>query len=375
MTTQPISGRLLAVLILAVVLAHLGVLQGGVGALNDATMPEPSRSFITRSIETAPQNPSQTQTEKPATRAATQPRRVMPATQPGQRPQVTPATANFEQNEAKAPVPQKEFASNNIAIESPASAPAPAPAPLAFATPPDPQQGTESVAAAAAPAPARAVEGPEPPALVAESVRLMYDVRVETRGVTNHATAELNWRHDAGTYTAQLVIRHWLLGSRGQTSQGQIMAGGLAPNRFTDKVRSEVAAHFERDKGRITFSANTPEAPLLPGAQDRLSVFLQLGALLAAEPSRYPGGSTITLPVAGPRAADTWTLTVGSEEPLDLPGGVLSAVRLVRNPQKDYDQKLELWLAPALAYLPVRIRLTEASGDVADQQWRESQKP
>ena len=36
--------------------------------------------------------------------------------------------------------------------------------------------------------------------------------------------------------------------------------------------------------GRISFSNNAPDAALQAGAQDRLSVLLQLGAMLAADP-------------------------------------------------------------------------------------------
>jgi hypothetical protein len=36
---------------------------------------------------------------------------------------------------------------------------------------------------------------------------------------------------------------------------------------------------------------------------------------------------------------------------------------------------VEIWLAPALGYLPVRIRLTQDNGDYVDQQWRSSSAP
>ena len=208
---------------------------------------------------------------------------------------------------------------------------------------------------------------------VPDAVRLKYDVIIHTKGLTNHADGDLQWQHDGTSYSARLEIRHLLLGARTQTSQGQITPQGLAPTRFSDKVRSEVAAHFERDKGRIIFSANTPDAPLLPGAQDRLSVFLQLAALLAGAPDQFPTGREITLAVVGPRAADSWHITVDEQEALALPGGQIIGLKLVRNPQQDYDQKLELWLAPSMGYLPVRIRLTEANGDVADQRWQATQ--
>ena len=49
--------------------------------------------------------------------------------------------------------------------------------------------------------------------------------------------------------------------------------------------------------------------------------------------------------------------------------------RLQRLPRKDYDQKAELWVAPTLGYLPVRIQLTQANGDFADLQLRSTSAP
>ena len=56
--------------------------------------------------------------------------------------------------------------------------------------------------------------------------------------------------------------RAWLLGARTQTSRGRITGDGIAPLRFGDRYRSEQAAHFQRDKGVISFSSNAPDAPL-----------------------------------------------------------------------------------------------------------------
>ena len=160
-----------------------------------------------------------------------------------------------------------------------------------------------------------------------------------------------------------------------QTSHGQITPAGLAPIRFSDKFRSEVAAHFNREQGKVTFSANTPDVPLLTGAQDRLSVLVQLAAMIAGDPGHFPPATTLAIQTIGPRDADTWLFTVGNEEKLTLPGGELATLKLVRNPRQEFDQKVELWLAPALGYLPARIRITEPNGDFVDQQWLATDRP
>ena len=146
------------------------------------------------------------------------------------------------------------------------------------------------------------------------------------------------------------------------------------PTRFGDKSRSELAAHFQRDKGIISFSANSPDAPLLKGAQDRLSVVLQLSALFAGDPTRYPLGTMLSFQTVSQREAEVWQFKVDNEETLSLPYGDLPSIKLLRTPRRDFDQRIELWLAPSLGYLPVRLRITNANGDFVDQLLRSVEK-
>ncbi len=201
-------------------------------------------------------------------------------------------------------------------------------------------------------------------------IRLKYDVKGEVKGFPYSVNGELQWTQDGKAYDLRMEISHFLLGSRVQTSTGQLTAQGLEPLRFGDKVRSEVAAHFERSKNKVTFSANTPDATLLPGAQDQLSVLAQVAAMLGGEPKGFPKGSSLTFQAVGSRSSESWTFNVGVTEKLILPGGELDALRLWRDPSGEYDTKLEVWMAPALGYLPARVRLTQANGDYVDQQWR-----
>ena len=217
-------------------------------------------------------------------------------------------------------------------------------------------------------------QSPAPVRLPAPT-RLVFDVSGQAKKFDYSAKAELLWQHDGSHYEAQQEISAFLIGTRRQRSVGQITAQGLQPARFSDRSRSEQAAHFDYAQGRVTFSANTPAAAIGPGAQDRLSVFIQLGALLAAQPERFVPGTQITLTTASARSADRWTFTIEGTETLDLPVGPTLALRLLRLPRKDYDQKAELWVAPALGYLPVRIKLTQSNGDFADLRLRSSGAP
>lgn len=202
------------------------------------------------------------------------------------------------------------------------------------------------------------------------SVKLVY--KVEANKFPYSLNGELLWTQKDDHYLATLSFGAFGQ-TRTQTSRGQVGAQGLAPERFSDKFRSEVAAHFNRDQARVTFSANTPDAPLLSGAQDRLSILIQLAALVASAPERFTPATTLSIQTVGPRDADLWLFTVGEMEALALPGGTVEGLKLTRNPRQLYDQQVDIWLAPQLGYLPARIRITEANGDFIDQKWATSE--
>lgn len=232
---------------------------------------------------------------------------------------------------------------------------------------------TPDLLAQAAPAPAQHNVAPTT-FDVPGPVRLHYRVTARTRIGTLEGTSQLHWRHDGSEYEARLELSAPLLPTRTQYSAGRITVEGLAPLRFSDKARSEEAAHFDRDRGRVSFSSNRPDVPLLPGAQDRLSVLLQLAAMAAGEPALLRPGATVGIQTAGTRDAEVWTFAVEAEKQLQLPGGAMGTLKLTRQPRKEYDQKVELWLAPGMDYVPVRLRLTQANGDWVDQQWSSTDK-
>lgn len=348
----------------AVLLAHLAMLQAAPGALNLAE-PLATRQFITRTITPPP----------PAVPApvavAARPEPAAPAPAPVARPRPaapkTPAAPVLESNVPGVQVQRSSDAINSVAINTPAN-----PAAVAAAEPSPPP---EAPAAPSPPPPSAPPAAPSAPVAVPAPVRLQYMVSGEVRKLAYTARSELSFVHDATSYQARLEVSAFLVGARSQTSVGSLTPGGLAPTRFADKSRAERAAHFDRERARISFSANTSEAPLLPGAQDRLSVLLQLAALLAGDPARYPAGSQISIQTAGPTEAEPWLFAVEAEERQTLPVGELATIKLTRAPRREFDQRVEIWLAPSLGYLPARVRITQANGDFVDQQLRASGTP
>ena len=207
------------------------------------------------------------------------------------------------------------------------------------------------------------------------STKFIYDVIGESKGIRFHADGDMLWRHDGKNYEMRMEIRHFLLGSKSQTSVGQLSAQGLQPKRFGDKFKQEVAAHFDRDKGQLIFSASSNPQPLLPAAQDRLSMFAQLPALLAGSPELRHSGQQISFQVVAAKSADIWTFQVDKQETLNLPIGTVSAWKLSRVFKGGYDQTADVWLSPAYGYLPVKVRIAQSNGDVLEQNLSKVQVP
>jgi hypothetical protein len=373
--------RVIVALTLAVAAAHLALLALAPSGLEITAAPSDNR-FSTRTITLEPPKPPE-----PAAAPAPQ------ATAPRPTAAVAPAPApRPPRPRAVRPPPPSATAA------PPATTAAAEPSPAALASepaaqPPTPGDagdradatsaaagagvgasggtgtgagGINGTAAGAAPA------APAPPMRVPGSIRLTFAVTAQ-RGPQplTGAFGELIWNQNGDRYEAQLsakllfvVLTRWL-------STGSIGPDGIAPDRYADTRRTPVAAHFVRDRNEIVFSNNSPTVPLLAGAQDRLSVLMQLGGLFVAAPGRYPPGSKIAVQTVSTKEADVWTFEVGETETLQLPAGEVQAIRLTRPPRRPFDLKVDLWLSPAPNYLPARLVLTETNGDFADFQMRD----
>jgi outer membrane biosynthesis protein TonB len=337
----------------AVLAAHLAMLQGGWHALVP-TRDRWVQHFTTRTISVArpseapppPATPPQTVAAAPVPRAEKKP-------------------ASVREPRAQVPAAREQPAP---AIDA-APPPAPAPAP--------PEQGAQAQSPEQRPSPDPGSVAPDtavtpftPTALgVPQPSVMRYEVTLRSRGFSVQGEARLDWWHNGQQYDLRLELTVPGARERVQHSAGQITEEGLAPDRFSDKSRGEQATHFDRVQQRLVFSNNRPDAALAAGMQDRLSVVVQLAMLVAGEPARFAPGTRIAIPTASTREAEDWLFRVEGEEELDLPGGRLRALKLERLPRREFDQKVELWLAPGRDYAPVRLRLTNPDGGTVDQRW------
>ena len=199
---------------------------------------------------------------------------------------------------------------------------------------------------------------------------LNYQLTGMDKGLTYHASGELRWQHNERDYELTLAVRAFLVGRRQWRSVGRIEPGGLAPVRFSDSWRQERAAHFDREQRRIVFSSNSTPAVLEPGAQDQISLYMQLAAAMAGDPQRYPPGTRLQVQTATVRDAVPWSLVLQGAERMELDGQSRQVSHWVCQPRNQYDAKVEFWVAAEQAWLPVRIRITQASGSYIDLLWR-----
>jgi hypothetical protein len=260
---------------------------------------------------------------------------------------VTPGTQTPSAAKSEVPEPSQTPNPNVATSEAPAKPAEPQPERIANAT-----MALSEMALGSLPSPAL----------------LSYRLSGQEKGITYQASGELRWQHNDSAYAMSLTVKAFLLGSRHWRSVGQINATGLAPTRFSDSWRSERAAHFDRPNQRIVFSSNAPIAPLQPGAQDQVSLYVQLAAAMAQSGQQMPPGTRLQIQTATVRDALPWLLTLEKLETLQVDDQNLQTVKWVCQPRNRFDAQVEFWVSAAHDWLPARIRITQVSGNFIDLQ-------
>ena len=264
-------------------------------------------------------------------------------------PSTTPPSAGAEEGEG-------------AEAAEPATAPEAAPAPESAPAPAGPSLQVRDASGSSV-----ALALPADAAPLMQALQLRYQVQGVVKGLQYHASATLEWSTDGNRYQARQSVSAFLLGSMEQTSQGLWTAQGLQPLEFTDRrLTRQRAVHMDWATQQARFTPERPAAPIGPGAQDRLSVFLQLATMLQAMPALRQPGTRIAIPTLGVRRLQIWTFVVEAEETLELPAGPTATLRLLRLPQNGDTETARLWVAASRGYTPARIHMQEANGDVMD---------
>ena len=259
------------------------------------------------------------------------------------------------------PAPPKEQARPPATVHAaapplPAPAPAPEPAPVGDAPAP-------AVAAAATPGIAPLQMPGRYRVRLPPSSTLHYAVTRTAPGQPAVAgePAQLSWESGDKGYRLRVD------GVLGQLeSEGDGDDAGIAPLQASEAGPAGGAqlTRFNRETRQIEHGALAASAPLLLGSQDRASVLMQLAGIGLAEPEQMQ--DTIDIVVAGTGSVRVVRWQVAGSEELETAAGVLATVRLVQLAPAG-EARVEVWLAPQRAWLPVQLRVTGPDGTVANQ--------
>ena len=191
-------------------------------------------------------------------------------------------------------------------------------------------------------------------------------------GVQNQP-GTIHWISDGQTYEMVVSVPLPFLGTFSYASQGHVDAFGLAPDQYKEKRgrRPEDVTIFNRAAKQIAFT-KTPTTLALPdGAQDRFSVVMQLSSLVRGDPDAYQPGVTRQFFVTDNDSGQIWPIETIGDETVQTRGGYVEARHFMRLPRHDGDRRrIDVWLAPSLGWLPVRILQTEPNGTQIELVWR-----
>ncbi len=301
---------------------------------------------------------------------------AQPAPSPPKRPRARRRAAPVPAAPASAPAPEPAAEPVIPAPDAPAQRDEPAVVADAATAPDPPASAPESseAAAAAAQASAPAVAASAPPGFAwPRSTRLSYVLTGNFRGEL-HGTAQVEWIKQGSRYQVHLDAVVGLpvapLFTRRMSSEGRLADDGLAPERFDQdskmafRPRHRATLHFDGETVRFT---NGRRRAAGPGVQDSASQFVQVSYLFNTRPELRQAGRVIAFPLAMPGDVEPWAYVVGESEPLWTPFGEIDTLHV--KPQRTArpgNLTAEMWVAPALRYLPVRIRLRQDESTFID---------
>lgn len=231
--------------------------------------------------------------------------------------------------------------------------------------------GTASAAAASAPVAPAPAEPPAPRYTAPPSATLRYASFVN--GVQN-PDGLIRWEQDGAHY--RLAVETRVLWFRfAFQSTGAMGERGLAPERYEENKRGKVqATRIDRAAGVVAFESRGNQVPITADTQDRFSIFLQLVGWVRGDPRRYATpGVTEAFHVADTSDLEPIQVQYVSEEDVDLGNGqsMTRTKHFVRLPRHPGDKRrVEIWLAPALGWMPARLRQTEPDGTQIDLIYR-----
>jgi hypothetical protein len=286
-------------------------------------------------------------------------------------PPVVVAEAAPEELPKPRPRPRSSFA---LKPRAKASEPRPEPPPqVAEAPQPDVPPPQEAVAVAEAPQPAASAPAAAASAPRLDMVgwpantRLTYQLGGQFRGGPLFGDARVEWQRDADRYQVKLDVDIKYFTTFTMTSQGEVTPEGLLPRAYEEyRPGKRRSAKFGDE---LVTLDNGKTVPRPPGMQDTVSQFVELAHRFAKGGAVLEVGRTITFSLGRPGAVDVWTYDIVEREILRTPHlGAVEAFHLrprpIDNPRGNYNA--DMWFAPSLQYLPVKIRVSMGEADYLD---------
>ena len=210
---------------------------------------------------------------------------------------------------------------------------------------------------------------------VPPSGELRYDTRIN--GVLNQV-GNIHWVNDGQHYEMVVSIPLPFVGPYVYSSKGHIDGFGIAPEQYSEQ-RGRRAADitvFDRTTKQLVYTRTPNNQPLADGAQDRFSVVMQLSSLVRGSPDTYKPGVVRQFSVADNDSNEIWPIETVGDENVQTADGNVQARHFTRLPRREGDRRrLDIWLAPALSWLPVRILQTEPNGMQIELLWRGKLQP
>jgi len=369
--------KLVALLALVLVLHALALEWLARQGESRTRLPELAPTMYTRLLLPAtppPVVPQAAPEPKPKPRGAFIAPRPRPKASEPQPTEVARAPEPPATEESAPAVPESPLAPDGAAaapVEPASAAVAPAPAaaePAAAASMP------EVAASAPTTAPAPLATASAPPADLSSwpsDTRLNYQLTGEYRGGPLFGDARVFWQREGDRYQVRLDAAVKVLGrtaiSQTLTSQGEVTSQGLLPRAYEEyRPGKRRGAEF----GDTVLSLeNGKTAPRPPGLQDTASQFVELGHRFATGRERLEVGGTVTFWMARPGAVDQWTYDIVAREMVRTPSmGDVEAFHLKPRPMANPRGNItaEMWFAPSLQYLPVRIKVLMGELDYLD---------
>lgn len=155
-----------------------------------------------------------------------------------------------------------------------------------------------------------------------------------------------------------------------QASEGRVGPTGLMPESYREKRgrRAERMIRFDWNSQVMIGNGDPPaEVPLPAGTQDRLSLAYQLGLLVRQDPLRAAAGARFSVPLASMRSVDAVTVSAGGLATLRVNGSGLAAIKFEIRGERHANDRIDVWLSPEQAMLPLRIRFLDDGSKVIDQ--------